>query len=148
MSRAFHDAEHRSDFARRAAGVLQELQQFVGRAAFKALGDVVRDGQRRALELIGQVPFAAERRMLDSVENRRGQIRGSLPDGRVFEVGVGHRVPPFEDEDGRWDRADFRFEISDLRSQVWDFRLYWRRPSVEGGDWNGKSEIWDLRFQI
>jgi hypothetical protein len=91
--------------------------------------------------LIGQIPFTAERRMLDPIENRRRQIRGSLPDGRVFESVAGHRLAPFEDRD-----SDFEFWISTVMNQV-----CWLQTKMAGrgsGICVGKFESADLKSEI
>jgi len=51
--------QHGADLAGRAAGIIQEGQQFGCAPAFKPLSDVVADGQPRPLKLVGQIALRA-----------------------------------------------------------------------------------------
>lgn len=100
---ALEEAEHRADFPGRATGDVEERQQLVGRPPLEPLGDVVGDGERRAVDLVALRPgdpvFCGQDKILAAL----GEADGLLPDGQVFESLVGHGVGI----------GDFRFEISD-----------------------------------
>jgi hypothetical protein len=82
------------------------------------------------VELIGQIPSAAKGRMVDPVEDRRGQVRSGAPDGRVFEAVVGHDSdspachereianPRFGTSNPELRISNLRFQISDFKSQI------------------------------
>jgi len=82
--------EHGAYFARRATRDIDKLQKFGGRAAFETLGDVIRDGQHGAFELIAERSPHARRRVFQKIVGQFIEPRRLAPDRQIFESLVGH----------------------------------------------------------
>lgn len=87
---AFEVAEHGADFAGGAAGDVEEGEEFVGGASLEAFGDVVRDGERAAVELVALGEGDAVLGFKQEVFAALGEADGLVPNGQVFESLVGH----------------------------------------------------------
>lgn len=84
--------EHGTDFAGRASGDVEESQEFGRGTAFKALGDVVGDGEGGAAELVAQVSGLGEESVAGQGVDTKGEIHGGRPTGKVFESFVFHVI--------------------------------------------------------
>jgi hypothetical protein len=84
--------EHRAHFAGGPARDVEEREQFVRRAALETFGDVVRDGQCGAFELVAEGMSQPRGRAVDEVVGPVVELGGRLPNGELFEAFVGrHR---------------------------------------------------------
>ena len=75
-----------SVFTSRAASDVNERQQLVGRAPLETFGNVIRDGQRCAVELVAKATSGAKRFVFQEVLREFVEFNGFLPYGHVFEV--------------------------------------------------------------
>ena len=66
----------------------EEVDEIVCRAALVSFGNVVRDGERGAPNLVDEVATVFEGRPRGEVEDVRGEFDGRLPDGDFFELPV------------------------------------------------------------
>ena len=85
------EVEHRAKLARGASGDIEERQQFLVGAAFKASCDVVRDRNRATLDLATKPRITRDKSRLRQSHDLDGKLDGRLPDGQVFELLVFHR---------------------------------------------------------
>ena len=83
------EREHRAHLTGGAARDVEECEQLVGRAALEALGDVVGDGERGALQLIAEGVPQPRRRTIDEIVDAIVEFRGGLPDREVLETLIG-----------------------------------------------------------
>src|SRR5204863_2006251 len=84
--------EHGPHFASRAPRNVDELEQFVRRAALEAFGDIVGDGQRGTVELVAKTAAGLKRFILQEVFGLLVKPGRLLPDREVFETLIGHIV--------------------------------------------------------
>jgi hypothetical protein len=87
---AFEEAEHGADLPGGAAGDVEEGEEFVGGAALEAFGDVVRNGEGAAVELVALGEGDAILGFVQEILAAFGESDGFLPGGEVFEALVGH----------------------------------------------------------
>jgi len=69
---------------------VNEREQFASSAAFKALGNAIRNGHAASLDLIAQAKADFKSRILSEVVNTMRQAHGFLPHREVVEALVGH----------------------------------------------------------
>ena len=90
MLPTLQDAHHRADFAGRAAGDVEKGQELAGSAALEALGNVVGNRKRGALELIAQSGMWPESIECGELVHQAGQLSRFLPNRQVFKASVLH----------------------------------------------------------
>ncbi len=86
---AFEETQYGAHLAGGAARDVEKAQELGGSAAFEALGNVVGDRERGAVELVAFGPGEAVAQGVEQIVALAGQPERVLPDGEIFEAVIG-----------------------------------------------------------
>lgn len=85
--------EHGPDFACGSTGNVEECKKFLVGSALEAFGDIIRNRNGRALDLVAQAALTSEAGSHRERVDLNGKLDTRLPDGKLFETFVDQCSP-------------------------------------------------------